>query len=216
MKHIDAGALDVLDSSLGQGRGGAFTTELDDGNLQLVFVANDIARRSRAPGSRGGIFYGLIRNVHTDAETLQTVVNPFTIQTGAIEPYPSIGVDGLDAGLFDMWLIEAAVRRISGTGDMTAALSVTYPSRAQGWGVDDSGVAIAASQQFAIAFWDNVVAQTVTMGLQGAAFPLTSPQFRLPDRSILSFSSTSTLTSTYDCRVLLGIFPIALGQDVKI
>jgi len=216
LKHLEGAPLDLLKSSLGQGRGGAPSTELDDGNLQLVFVANAIARRSRAPGTRGGLFYGVMRNVHTDAETLQTVVNPFTIQTGAIEPYPSIGADGLDADLFDMWLIQATVRRISGSGDLTAALSVTYPSRTQGWGVDDSGVAVVNSLQYAIAFWDNAVTQTVVMGLQGAAFPLASPQFRLPDRSTLAFSSTSTLTSTYDCQVLLGIFPIALGQDVKI
>jgi len=216
MKHLEGNVLDFLSASLGQGRGGALSTELDDGNLQLIFESNAIARRSRAPGARGGIFYGILRNVHTDAETLQTTVNPFTVKTGAIEPYPSLSDTDFDSDLFDMWVIQAAVRQISGGGDMTAALFATYPSRTQGWGVDDSGVAVVNSLQMGLAFWDNVVTQSAVMGLQGAAFPLASPQFRLPAESSLAFSSTSTLTSTYDCQVLLGIFPIALGQDVKV
>ena len=216
MKHLDAGSLDLLKDSLGEGRGGSLFTELDDGNLQLTFDTNAIARRSRAPGSRGGIFYGILRNVHTDAETLQTTVNPFTVKTGAIAPYPSLADEDFDSSLFDMWVLQAAVRQISGSGDMTAALFATYPSRTQGWGVDDSGVAVVNALQMGLAFWDNIVTQSAVIGLQGAAFPLASPQFRLPAESTLAFSSTSTLTSSYDCQVLLGIFPIALGQDVKV
>jgi len=190
---------------------------VDDGILGITMDQVPIVRRSRTQtGAKGGIYYGLIRNIHAVADTIQTDVNPFSIETGAIEPYPSAGGARLDSSLFDLWLIQAAVRQISGSGTLTAALFITYPSTAQGWGVDSAGVAVAASQQYPVAFWDNAVSQSAVIGLQGAALPLASPQLRLPDNSRLQFSSTSSALATWECQVLLGIFPVALGQDVKI
>jgi len=216
MKHLEGDPLELLSKSLGQARGGSEVTELEDGSVLLTYPQNPIIRRSRVHNNKGGMFYGIMRNVHTDAETLQTSVDPFSITTGAIEPYPSLLPGGFPDNKFDLWLINAMVRQISGSGTMTAGLFVSYPSTMQGWGVDDSGVAVANSLQHGVAFWDNVVSQSATVGLQGAAFPLADIGIRIPRTTTLRFSSTSSLTSTYDCEVVLGIFPIALGQDAKI
>jgi len=216
LKHLEGDPLSVLYKSLGQGRGGAKITELEDGAVQLVYDILPIVRRSRVQSNKGGMFYGVMRNVHTDAETLQVSVDPFSITTGAIAPYPSLGAGGINDSLFDVWLIGATVRQISGSGDMTAALAVSLPSTMQGWGIDDSGVAVANSLQHGVAFWDNVVSQSAIIGLQGAAFPFAKIGLRIPKTTTLRFSSTSTLTSTYDCQVVLGIWPIGLGQDAAV
>lgn len=216
MKTVDSDALGVVTRALGLSGRGAQITELTDGVVDQSLAVNDLVRRGRTQAGTAGMYIGILENVHTDAETLESSIEPYLTPTGAIPPYPS----PMPAG-FDIWLMAASVEQKSGAGTLSAALFVNPPDATQGWGIDDSGVAvIGAIPPGPIAFWDSVVTQTREFGLQESGEPWARIGLRLirPPRSNVEvrFSSTSTLTATFRCNILLGVFPIALGQDVLV
>lgn len=211
VKKIDSQALGVLNKSLGLSGAGSPSTELTDGIVDQVLSVGEVVRRSRTQAGSEGLYSAILQNVHTDAEVLTVQINPYNIGTGVIPPWP----DPMPAG-FDIWLMGASVRRVSGASTLTGALFYQWPSANQGWGVDDSGVAVVESAPMGLIHWDSLVTLNTTSGrLQGSRGLWQSVGMRLPRGSngSLRFVSSSSVTATFDCQIILGVFPAALGQD---
>jgi len=213
MKKIDSDALGEIGLALGMTGAGSPVTELADGVVDQVLSINEIARRSQTLGVTTGFFSPTLRTVHTDAETQVVQVDPYNIGTvNAVAPYPAVVPRGSD-----FWLLGASIRRVSGTGTLLATLSLVVGTRAQGFGEDDSGNLILVSQPIRLAYWDGLVTVNTTFAIKnGARGPHARIGYRVPRNAQINFTSTSTLTSTYDCQLICGLFPTALGQDVLV
>jgi len=209
MKRLDSDALVYLNAALGITGRGAQVTELLDGQVEQTFDIARAARRGLTPAATEGIFTALMQNVHTDAETLVTLVNPFDVTTGRISPYPGPVPRG-----FDLWILNANLIQVSGAGTVSAALFLVPGQPQLGWGIDDSGVAVVTTPILILAHWDAVVTETFEFGLEDGKVPTILRGMRLPRNSVLRFSSTSSLTATFRCDLILGLFPATLGQDV--
>ena len=119
---------------------------------------------------------------------------------------------------FDVWLLQAAMRRVSGSSTIRAFLLYDYSDANQGWGVADDGDAVVGVPAFVLAYWDAAIniGTVTTGGLALAEQPLAPFRpFRLP-RGVdgpITFLSVSTLTAVFQLQLVLGVFPISLGQD---
>ncbi len=215
MKKINSQALGILQKALGLSGRGSQDTELTDGVVDQFIAINELARRGNTLSPSAGIFTAILSNEHTDAETITTAIDPYNVgTTAAIPPYPPNMPD-----LFDIWLLSVGVRRQSGTGTLTAVLHWQYGSDQQGFGIDDSGVNVTQSAPVALAYWTGVGALNTTFGILAAGGGTGQPTaflgMRLPRsrNGSLEFTSTSSLTSTYNAQLTLGVFPVSLGQD---
>lgn len=214
MKRIDSDALSILTKSLGLEGMGSQVTELNDGVVDQALSVNDVVRRGRTLGPTGGLFIGLLRNNHAGADSLTATVNPFNVTTAlAFPPFPSPIPEQ-----FDLWLLQANVG-VVGAGSMTAALFVNFPAASFGFSVTNAGGQVAAAvTSHPVAFWDAVVTENVIFGLlNGARGPQREIGIRLPRSGLtqLIFASTAAGAGarTFDLRMVLGLFPVSLGQD---
>jgi len=210
-KRIDSGALIELNKAMGLTGAGEPVTELADGEVFQTVNVNEIVRRSLTPGKTQGIYTGVMENVHTDAESLLTSVAPYNVGTGVIAPYPDPMPDK-----FDIWLLSATVRLASGGGTLNAMLTIVYAGVQQGWGVDDSGVAVVTADEYPLAFWNALVQESRSFGIHaGISGVYQHIGLRIPRdiNTLLHFRSTSSITATFQCKMTFGQFPVSLGQD---
>ena len=214
MKKIDSQMLESLNKALGLSGVGSPVTELTDGIVDQVVDVNPIVRRGRTQAQTGGIYTGVLRNIHTAANTITSSVNPYNVGAGVIAPWP----DPMPPG-FDIWAISASVLQISGTGTLACSLFVDY-DRQQGWGQNNASAAVVSEERTPLAFWDALITLSGDqIGLlNGANGPHAKLSCRLPvSRTLeLVFISTSSATATFECQIVLGVFPTALGQDAQI
>lgn len=212
-KKIDSQALEIANKALGLTGAGSRITELADGVVDQVLEVTPIVRRSRTQGITTGIYTAVMRTDHTDAETVQAQLNPYRVPAiNLTPPWPSPIPSS-----FDLWLLSAGVRRNAGGGTVSATLSVDYANSSQGFGINDGGTAAQSTLPHRLAFWDAVITDvTVFAILAGSEQPNAQIGLRLQQGIFteLVFRATSTLTSQWDCQLLLGIFPVGLGQDV--
>jgi len=212
MKQIDSDALGILTKALGLSGAGAPITELFDGDVYQTLDIGPLVRRGRTQAGVQGFYYALIRNVHTDAETISTNSTPYVFNPAGVRaPWPSPIPEQ-----FDLWIISAATRIVSGGGTLTASVQMRIPQVNQAFGIDDSGVAVVGTAYTALAYWDALVTQPNTFSLTPGGDATVKIGVRLPPGSEVRFSSTSSLTSTWDCILVLGLFPVALGQDILV
>ncbi len=212
MKRITSDALGQVNQSLGITGPGADPTELHDGEVFQILDVSASARRGRTMQGTGGIFTGMLRNVHTDAESLSTTIDPYAVGgVAGIAPFP----EAVNA-TFDLWLLSAILRRNSGAGTLTAVLGLNYPF--QGFGIDDSGVAVGGALLYPLCRWDTLIAEdALAIGLlTGSGVPEAKFGIRLPRGVDISFFSTSSLTVTFTCQMVMGMFPVTLGQDIAV
>lgn len=212
MKSIESDALSVVNLSLRLSGPDALTTEFEDGRLIQTLDINKQARRGGTQAATSGFYTGVFRNIHSGAGDLSSSIAPYVTPVGARAPYPSpMGKE------FEVWLIGAVVRQQAGTGTLAAVLSVAFGAAAQGWGIDDSGVAVATTMRHPIAFWDALTTVVIEFGLlNGARGPYSKIGLRLPrhDDTLIHFDTTASAAATFECQMILGVFPISLGQDV--
>lgn len=214
-KRVDSDALGPLLKSFGLAGTGAEETILQDAVLDQVIDVAPIVRRGRTLASSGGIFRCILRNNHTGAEQQTSAISPYNVgPTFVMPPYPSPMPEQ-----FDVWLLGATMQRFSGSGSLNAELGIN--NIAQGWGVDDLGAPLLnINAVMAVAFWNTLISTTNTFGTTQTREPWKDLRIRLPRLGVfpsspveLVWRTSSTADSVYDCLVLLGVFPIALGQD---
>jgi len=213
VKRIDSDALGFFTKALGLGGSGSPQTELNDGIVDQSLDVVPLIRRGRTLAQSDGLFTAIISNIHTDAETITTSINPFAPGALAIPPFP-----GVIPPLFDLWLLSTTLRRQSGGGTLIATLSWQPGARNQAWGVNDSGTQVVQQDRQAIAYWDSVNGANLIFGFQANVQILHKIGMRLARGTAafpgaLTFSSVSSLTSTYNASINFGLFPVTLGQD---
>jgi len=212
LKTVDSQALGILNKQLGITGRGAQVTELLDGTLEQTFDTGPAVRRGRTLAATTGLVTGTLSNVHTVAETLTSSIEPYAVAVGAIAPYPTPVPDTLD-----VWLLAATARQFSGTGTFTGSLFLDYPNATQGWGINDSGAAVVRQDEHAIIVWDSILAVGPQFALMENGQPWQRLGLRLPrGGTILRWRSISSAAATFDCQLLMGLFPVALGQDVTL
>ena len=212
MRSIESGALALLDRILGLGAGGEQFAMLDDGHVSQVLDVAPVARRSLPP--QGGLFWGLLRNVHGAGATAETsTVNPYTtahVYSGWPSPVP----EG-----FDVWLAGTTLEFLGTYGNFTrAALDMTVHAPRQGFGVDQAGAAATPAAgviRMGLCRWDETsVFDGIYIGLQESGDMWMPLGIRIPRGTELDFRSHATNAVTMDCGLLLGLFPAGLGQDI--
>lgn len=212
MRRVDSDALGVVAKSLGLSGAGAQFTEFADGEVLQVLDVAALVRRGRTRAGTEGIYYAILRNEHAAGDARFTAMNPYELgATGLLAPFPS----PMPAG-FDIWLLSATMRRQSGSGTVVAGLSVQYAASVQAFGLNDTGTAVVFSGEGNLCTWDDLATSGFTWGLlQEQAGQQPRLGVRLP-RSVdtqVVFRSTSSALATYQCQIMLGVFPSALGQD---
>lgn len=210
MKKIDSDALDILTKALGLTGRGAPITELLDSTVDQTLDVVPIVRRGRTLAGTQGLFTGIIRNIHAAANSIETGINPYTFgATGLISPYPNPVPPQ-----FDIWLLGAILTRVSGSGTIRAILDAQYNT--QGFGIDSAGAAVVATNTMVLAHWDAFVSEGIVFGVTaGGELAYMPINLRLPFTGSpgLALRSTSSAAITIDCQILMGLFPVALGQD---
>lgn len=210
-KKIDSDALEDVNLALGLTGAGAPITELTDGVVDQVLEVGQLARRGRTQTATSGLYFPTMRNVHGAADNEETIVNVYNVGTVAVvPPYPNPM-----PRQFDVWLLGASIRLASGGGTIAATLSLRVGTRSEGWGIDDSGTQILVSQDIRLAYWNSLAT------VNGSTFANLADQYphariglRIPRfGSDLRFGTTSSAVATFDCQLILGVFPAALGQD---
>jgi len=212
-RKLDSAALDDVGVTLGLAGQSAGEAILEDNRVQQSLNTNEFSRRGLTLGQSEGIFQGVLRNIHPlGGEVIFSTCTPYQQTVGSILPWPVPVPRGLD-----VWLLQASVLNITGGGVLTGGLFLNYDARSQAFGINNSGAAVVASTQFAVMWWETAKAQTFRFGVANETYPDLKP-IRLqrgfnPGTSI-TFSSTGSVASTWDCNLLLGLFPRGLGQDV--
>ena len=210
MKKIDSQALEIANKALGITGAGSLVTELADGVVDQSLDVVPIVRRSRTLGRSEGIFTALMFNEHTGATTLTSSINPFEVGALGFPLFPSPIPENLD-----LWILATAVNRTSGSGTLKFAFYIDYPTSQLAFGVDDGGSQITDTPGFPVAMGDALLSagQTIGRDVNNGGY-IGRVGLRLP-RSLVSlrFVSVSNATSSYQGMLVLGLFPVALGQD---
>jgi len=215
VRDIDSDALSQVQRQLGISGIGSGVAVLEDDELRQVLDVGAAVRRGRADVANGGWFWGVLVNDHLGAGALTSFINPYEADGFELTSYPAT----IDVSRFDLWIIGASLRVSAGALTITrASMFFGAPLRSLAFGKDDMGAAVAPSGGgFAIAGWANQVFDDTTLDWVGrragpAAFqPI---NLRMPRGSNLVFDSKSPDISTYELSIMMGLFPIGLGNDV--
>lgn len=190
---------------------------LDEGNISLTLpIVPHITRRSQTIGNVGGIFSGILENVHSGADDETSTIQPYKAAAFAIAPYPELlGVDT------DLWLLGVSLIASSGTPALAGAVfSLNLQSETQGWGRDDQSAPVTSGSPMCITAWDGTftACSAYTGGdpctIVGTGLIHDTPNIRLPRGVTLRLATTSGAAGEFRLLFLMGLFPAGLGQDV--
>lgn len=209
-KKVDSQALGVVNRALGLTGRGALETEFLDGVVDQTLDVGALVRRGRAPADSSGLFYPTLRVANAGAATADATIDPYNVTAAnAVPPYPARVPDSQD-----VWLLGASVRQHSGTGTLNATLALQVGTRNQGFGDDNFGGLNLVSQPIRLAFWDAIGADATNFGILNQLGTHQRIGLRVPRNiSVLIFRVTTSAAATFDCQLIVGLFPVALGQD---
>ena len=209
MKRLSSDALTLVDRALGAGGvgGGSQHTEFSDGVLDQVLEVGPIVRRSR---SLAGMYVASILMEHAGAGFLSHTINPYEPAAGNVGGYPKVVPNDME-----LWLLGASLRRNSGAGTATALL-LWQGELMGGFGITDSDVATTLDAM-AIAAWDGT-AVTMTgqkpRSISTDGRPFVQTNLRLQrGGALLTIMTTASDIADWKMTLMLGLFPLCLGQD---
>ena len=210
VKKVDSQALGIVNRALGLTGAGAPETEFLDGVIDQTLDVAALIRRGRALADTSGIFAPTMRVTHGGATTDDAEIDPYDVGTTvAVAPYPATVPASQD-----VWLLGASVRQVSGTGTLSATLSLIIGTRNAGFGIDNAGNLILSAQPIRLAFWDALGSDGTNFGILNQLGTHQRIGIRVPRNvSTLRFRTTSSAVAAFDCQLILGLFPVALGQD---
>lgn len=207
-KKVDSDALALANKALGLfGVSALGETEFDDDRLVQSINMVDIIRRGRTLAGTTGIFGAVLQNAHGGVGSAISTETPYDVQSAdPTSPWPNPMPD-----LFDIWLLSCGWARTAGVGNVDFALLALRLPGTTSWGTDDNGAAVSVVAEIPLANWDGLIFVENAWGRppRGMALPM-----RLPRGCTLIFESTVAAAATVNCNMILGIFPISLGQDV--
>jgi len=214
MRDIDSDALSQVQRQLGISGVGTGVAMLEDDELRQVLDVGPAVRRGRADVANGGWFWGVLVNEHAGASSLSSFINPYEPMALSLTSFPPL----VDVSRFDIWIAGATLRLLSGaTSIADAALIIGAPLRSLAFGKTDSGAGITPSGGgFVIQSWGTkvVASDTFTYMLPEVRVPFETTNIRMPRGSNLVFDTQSIGVSTYELSIIMGLFPIGLGNDI--
>ena len=217
-KIINSQALEPANKALGIAGSGDSQTELLDGSVDQVLDVGQIARRGGTLAGTTGLFRMILRNRHGAAGVVGTSFQPYSpATTGLIAPYPTPVPDS-----FDFWLLGASIEVVAGAFTLLGAdLKITQTI--QGFGINEVTAAVVSNSVFTVANWDGLQtwAAPQPYALEGGANPFQKINLRIPRKGVIAspfivFNSESDGLVDFDCVMLCGLFPVALGQDIAV
>ncbi len=219
MKDLDTDALVVVQRQLGYPGVGSPHTVFKDGELVQTFDTTGAIRRSRSDIAGGGTFFAIMRNDHAGADEETSTIDPLLPGALATETFPA----QVDTSRFDLWILGCSFNRFSGTGTNPNAfleIDMSVTDRLRAFGVDDMGASAGFGGTLTLAFINDLqvvgsVARCINTLSGQTWFPI---GLRMPAQgSILRFHSieADAAATVYDCIILLGLFPVGMGQDLS-
>jgi len=188
-------------------------TVVDSDNISLVLpVIPELARRSVVAGPTEGWYTSIFENVHSGADGEISSIDPYAPGAAAVAPFPATVPRDQD-----VWLLKAYALRSSGAGGLTAGYLMINPGPGlQGWGIDDVGAPVVDTPPVVLARWDSIEA---TVGTEEPALTeggdcMVDIGIRIGRGATLRFDTEAAAAAEFQCVMLMGLFPSALGQDV--
>jgi len=220
MRSIDSDALAPINRSLGIAGGTdaskASETQLDDETVVQVYDVIGAARRGRAPVG-DGLFYLIIATIHVADAALTTDIDPYDAGIFAQNGYPAPVPDG-----FDLWLVSAS---LISSADIfqDCALALNVPATTNGiFVVNTDGVLTTATgaATHGLCLWsaESAPVDGIVFGVTGTGQINVPIGVRIRRGTLVRFISEVTAAAAHqnDLRLLFGIMPSTLGQDVAI
>lgn len=215
MRNIDSDALSQVQRQLGISGIGSGQAVLEDDELRQVLDVGPAVRRGRADVANGGWFWGVLVNDHEGAGDLTSFIDPYNVTAAfQLTSYPV----EVDVSRFDIWVTGVSAVLTAGEATIVEAqFGFGGPLRSLAFSKDDDGATVALTgANLPLARWQGI-AVDLGQGVQSLVntgepyFPI---KLRMPRGSQMVFLSRSVGISTYQCQILMGLFPIGLGQDV--
>lgn len=220
MTLIEGGQLAAIRRILGSPVDAMGSTQIDLGHVsQVLPVVPEIVRRSSPLAGVDGWFLGSLENNHAGADSEQTTILPYA-------PAAAVLTSNLPTPIpeeWDIWLIGCSGFRTSGAASLAGGISIAGPPHLLAWGQEDDGSASGSTNNRSfLGFIDGVNAGLTGLGgndpltfvnVPGGAFlPL---NLRLPRGCSLRFDSESDAAAIFQVNFIMGVFPMAMGQDVR-
>ena len=221
MTVIDTSALTVMRRALGIAGTGSGHTELDDDNLSQVIDVVPISRRSLAFGS--GIWQMQMQFVHSNTTGRNIIFDPYqpsTIAGGTPankNGYPTVVPQG-----FDVWLIAMSMTTNNATDFSSVTAGIITTASASGMMIKNvNGVFTSpagSAIEFPLAHWDTTDVMTngtiAGLTIQGDLVAQVGYRLRRGERISADSVTDGAGSTTNNLTLTLGLFPVALGQDV--
>jgi len=213
MGQIRTTVLRLFQPLFGGAPSGAPITVLEDDSVtQVANIFPDVARRSLA-GPESGWFTCTMQNVHSGADDENNTINPYEVDRILIpttSSYPSPVPAEQELWICGVTLLATGDGALAG-----AHLGIDPVAQQQGWGRDDAGAFVAGVGVIPIVRWDSINSATIIdIGVMGDGSTHWRGAVRIPRRANLNFRSTSGAANTFNCVIILGLFPTGLGQDI--
>lgn len=217
MRDIDSDALSAVQRQLGISGVGSGVAVLEDDELRQVLDVGPALRRGRADVANGGWFWGVLDNEHSGSGDLISFINPYEADGFELTSFPAL----VDQSRFDLWICGAFCEITSGVASSlnSAQFLLGAPLRSLAFGKDDSGAAVVPSGGgFLLNEWDvalSIITGGVNPIIQNANVAASYQRsWRMPRGANLVFQTDATAAVTIRLSIIMGLFPIGLGQDV--
>lgn len=212
---IDSAALDLINTVLGiTGVGETEETIIDTRNVSQLLDLLPMVRRSMVLGTHAGIWQGDMTNVHAIADDTVSTIDVYAPGVAAIGAFPSpLGKQ------YDVWLLSASMEETGAGGGLAGALLKAVPTGQsnQAWGINDSGAQQTGIGQSVLGLWtglDSSVTNDNPVGIMGDGLTNLRIAYRILRGTLITFTTEAAAAATFRMRLMLGIFPVGLGQDV--
>jgi hypothetical protein len=201
MLEIDSDALKLVLAALGRGTPATATRPLafQDELLQQTLDVRELIRRAGVVqnGLDDGIWTMILSNTHAGATTESTGFNVDSIG-GTVAAFPQ----PIPANM-DLWLLAASAKVGNAPGNFTDAYLVV--GHGADYSLDGSGAAFTLMNTW------NATIGGLYIRQENDTNP--RPPLRLTRNASVTFVSTSSGAGDYQCHLVFGLFPRALGQD---
>lgn len=217
-RSIDSDALTLVQRQLGLSGVGESATELESDTLMQVFDASSAIRRGRADLATRGFFYGILKTLEAGAGGSNAAFIGDAYNVGAafaLGTFPP----NIDIARFDLWLLNVSGVITDGAfaANDECVLQIGMNARQQGFG-KDSGVpaVVAATPPNTVArFTESIDDGFSDVLVTDQGEPSVQVNLRLIPGQALQMVTTSAAACDAQLSLMLGLFPVGMGQDVR-
>ena len=213
MQEVDSQALQLVARALRLSTGGSQLTQFQDELLQQSIDVGAVVRRGLTLAGTEGIHGASITNTHAAAGNETTTIAPFNLDGLQNAPFPAE-----IPTFFDFWVLWACPVTLSGAGVFNGMdASILTPAANEAFGGTGSTAARFGLWSDEITFTGIGSFPVSATGAGDAAW--TNPQrvgMRVPRGGTLRIRTRAEGAAVYRLDLIVGLFPIGMGQDVLV